>query len=210
MAKYDLIIESRHIYFGPEERNISELYSVNGSCEFGDDCEANNDFDVELRSDAYRHIQSVAYDTAESAYSGEKGSNISGGRISDTEFELAVPTWTADELIGYRVWAENTLVAGSGAWFDVTDNTATVLTISGTLPDFSNRINLQARAKIRHNIQIVPQPGFYGSFMKYKVTKKVPVDGNFKWFGVSGEAIPTNLDPEFFAGAGISSAGWES
>jgi hypothetical protein len=213
MAKYDLIIESREIYPGPKEESVSELFDLLASLEFSDDHEAGNDFDIELRSDGSRHKESVSYDTAEVVLSNLKGTTIAGVRSYDTVFTRTVGVWVVDDLLGYRVWAENTAVEESGAWFEIIDNDATTITIDGgysTFPAGCNQISIQAKPKIRHNIQITTLPGFYGSFFRYKITKTVPNDGNFKLFNVSGNALPTNIEPEFIAAAGVVTPGWET
>ena len=207
MAKYTCEIDSRHIYSGPEERSVSELFELNASVEFGDDSESDNDFDIELKSDGSRFKEDVAYNTDKTVLTNQKGTSIAGTRTSDTRFTRTAGTWTASALLGYRVWAENTAVATSGMWIDISSNTTTSLVVDGTLPTGCDQISLQAKPDIRHNIQIIPLPGFYGSFFKYKVTKKVPSDGNFKWFNVTANAVLTNIDPEFIAKTGNSLTG---
>lgn len=208
MAKFTLEIESRQIYFGPEERSVSELFEVNASVEYGDDWETDRDFDIEIVSDAYRQKETVAVDTAETTMANDKGAAISGTRTSAVKFTRGSGLWAGD-LRGYRAWAENSAVAGSGAWYPIVLSDAYTITITGTLPAGCDTVYIQATPKIRHNLQVVPMPGFYGSFFKYKVTKKVPSDGNFKFFNIAANAVPTNLDPEFIAPTGDATNGWE-
>lgn len=65
-----------------------------------------------------------------------------------------------------------------------------------------------SRDAIRHNIQVVPQVGFYGSFFSYYMTKRVPADGNFKFLGARGTASPVHVDQEFVAGLEPVEDGW--
>ena len=53
--------------------------------------------------------------------------------------------------------------------------------------------------KVRSDVSLWAKPGFYGSFFKYTIQKKMPADGNFKLFGVNLSAVPINADAEFFA-----------
>ena len=62
--------------------------------------------------------------------------------------------------------------------------------------------------KVRNDVSLYPKPGFYGSFFKYTIQKKVPSDGNFKFFGVNFSAVPLNLDAEFFADMSTITTPW--
>jgi hypothetical protein len=53
--------------------------------------------------------------------------------------------------------------------------------------------------KVRNDFSLYPRPGFYGSFFKHTIQKKVPADGNFKFFAMEYESVPLNMDAEFFA-----------
>jgi hypothetical protein len=94
----------------------------------------------------------------------------------------------------------------------VLSNTTTAITVeSVTIVAGANRVQLQAKTKIRHHIQITPKLDFYGSFFQYKITKKISsVDGKFKWFGVNGNAIDRSRESEFIVGMGVTdiSNGW--
>jgi hypothetical protein len=65
------------------------------------------------------------------------------------------------------------------------------------------------RINVRHNLQIVPRVGFFGSFFEYRVTKKIPSDGLFMLFGMRGEVTPMNVDQEFLAGLDAIADGWD-
>jgi hypothetical protein len=184
-------------------------------CEYADDSESTNDFDVVIRSDSDRYTASVAIDTAEQAQSDQRDAAITGTRTSDTKFTRSAGAWTASSasvlgLKGYRAFIYKDTAPDSGTWHDVASNTTTEITVeAGPLVTGANRVQLQCRYKIRHHVQLTPRCDFYGSFFQYKVTKKISsFDGKFKWFGVKGNAIPRNIDPEFFAGIGANSNAW--
>jgi hypothetical protein len=62
--------------------------------------------------------------------------------------------------------------------------------------------------KVRNDLALWPKPGFYGSFFKYTVQKKVPADGNFKFFGMNFQGVPINVDSEFFADMSTITTPW--
>ena len=215
MAKITMEIESRALYVSNDERDVAELFELTGMCEYADDAESDNDFDVAVRSDLDRYTTSVACDTAETAQSDQREAAITGTRTSATEFTRTAGTWTASTasvlgLKGYRARIYTDTAPDAGAWYDVLSNTTTKITVeSGTIPAGCNRVQLQCRYKIRHHLQLTPRCDFYGSFFQYKVTKKISsFDGKFKWFGVRGSAIPRNVDPEFKAGFTAITNGW--
>jgi hypothetical protein len=218
MAKITMEIESRCLYSSNDERDVSELFELTGLCEYADDAESGNDFDINIRSDLDRFKTTVACDTAEQAQSDQTETEIIGTRTKDisdlyTQFTRTTGTWGVNALSGYRALVYNVSTPDSGNWYNISSNTATVITFEGesVLVSGINRIKLQARTKIRHHIQLTPRCDFYGSFYQYKVTKQVSsVDGKFKWFGVKGSVLPRNVDPEFFAGMGANSNGWET
>jgi hypothetical protein len=209
MSKITVEIQSRCIY-PADEKQVSELFDLVGMCEYSDDVETDNDFDVEVRSDLDRFSATSAIDTAEQAQSDQRDAAITGTRTGDTVFTRSAGTWTINALKAYRAWIYNSASPDAGAWHDVLSNTTTTITVeSGTIVAGANRVQLQVKTKIRHHIQITPRVDFYGSFYQYKVTKKISsVDGKFKWFGVKGNAVPRNVDSEFFAGTGEVSNGW--
>jgi hypothetical protein len=218
MAKITMEIESRALYVSNDERDVAELFELTGMCEYEDDAETTNDFDVVVRSDTDRYTNSVACDTEEQSQSDQRDAAITGSRTSATEFTRTAGTWTASSstapkvmgLMGYRAWIYNSATPDAGVWYNVLSNTTTKIVIeSGSIASGCNRVQLQARTQIRHHIQLTPRCDFYGSFFQYKVTKKIAsFDGKFKWFGVKGSAIPRNVDPEFRAGLGAISNGW--
>lgn len=210
MAKITVEIESRVLPVSQDERDVAELFELTGLCEFNDDVETDNGFDVYVRSDYDRFATSVSHNTAGQVQSDQRSTAIIVTRTSDTELTRTTGTWTIDELKGYRAWCYDSSLPDGGTWFAVLSNTATIITIqSGTLPAIVNRVQVQAQSKIRHFVQLTPQCDFYGGFFQYRVVKKISsVDGKFNWFGVKGSAIPRNVDPEFFSGMGAISNGW--
>lgn len=52
--KYDLEIQSRYLYCSNDRIKFGELFDFTGFCDWADDTESDNDFDVELRSDKLR------------------------------------------------------------------------------------------------------------------------------------------------------------
>jgi hypothetical protein len=211
MAKITVEIESRCLY-PSDEQTVSELFDLIGLCEYGDDVETGNDFDVILRSDSSRFKNNIALNgSGLQSQTDQREAVINGTRTSATEFTRTAGTWVVNALVGYRVWVYVDSAPDAGEWFDVRSNTATVITVnSGPLLTACDRIKLQAKALLRHLVQLTPQADFYGSFFQYKVTKKIATTGVFKWFGVKGNSIPRNIDPEFFAGMGVNSNGWEA
>jgi hypothetical protein len=209
MSKYVLSIESRDLFFDKSPESVAELVDVTAVCNFRDDGESNNDFDINVYSDSERFAESVSYNTSEQVNTEQKGGSISGTRTSATVFTRASGTWDVDALIGWRVFAYVDGSESSGSWLPIVDNNATTITISGTLPASCNRIKLQPKAKLRNFVQIIPRAGLWGTFFKYKIDKNVPSDGFFNWYGVNMSCVKMNVDPEFFAGMGTVLNGWE-
>ena len=52
--------------------------------------------------------------------------------------------------------------------------------------------------KVRNDFSIWPLPGFFGSFFQHTIQKKVPTDGNFKFFAMEYKTVLLNVDAEFF------------
>jgi hypothetical protein len=198
-------MQSRHIYGGPEEKSVSELFDATVNCEFLDTDFVDNRFEIELRSDAFRKVESVRYDEKEEVHTDELGSEITITRTSATVLTRTSGTWIADALIDFRVWAYTSGAEESGAWVAVSSNTTTALTLVSDAPTGCNRLKIQATPKIRHNIQIVTQPGFYGSFISYKIRKKIQNGGTFKFFNFEANGVPTSIDQEFLAAMGTVS-----
>lgn len=140
-AKYNIEIQSRVLYPGPEEKSFSELFDILLLCDFLDDAEEDNDFIIGITSDFARCFESANYYLTKQ-YTGE------------------IPT----------LW----------------------------------------QPTLRHSIQVVPQVGFYGIFYQYTIKKRVPSDGKFEFFGMRGNAVPVNADPEFIASLGEITNGWDN
>jgi hypothetical protein len=211
MSKYDLEIQSRHIFADDKRASIAELYEAIGHVELSDDIESNRGFDFTFYSDSQRHKATVAFDEDESIRCDVKGTEIAGTRTSDTVFTRTSGVWVTNALVGYRVWAYVAGAEESGAWFNVLSNTTTAITLTSgsVLTTGCTRIKLQARPAIRHNVKLELQTEFFGSFFKYKFIKTMPTDGNFKWLGIDLFCVRTNLEPEFVAGSGAVEPGWE-
>lgn len=75
--------------------------------------------------------------------------------------------------------------------------------------DATTNVTAGNQYKTRNNISAYPRCGFYGSYFKYTIQKKMPGDGNFKLFGVQLSVLPTNIDAEFFTSAGAIDNAWE-
>jgi hypothetical protein len=73
-------------------------------------------------------------------------------------------------------------------------------------------VNNQAaagRPHFRHNVQMVPQAGEFGSFVQVDIEKTIPNDGAFKYFGFDSHHIPhPEIDPEFIMGGDTVGNGW--
>jgi len=211
MGKILLEYQSRRIYPGPKEESVSELFDAVGHCNFVDDAQSDNDFDFTMTSDAERFSSAIAYDEAETVISAQAGTAIAGTRTSGSLFECAVgTTLVVDGLIGYTAGFYADTAPDTITWLTIIDNDATHVTVSGgSIPAGSTRIIVANRAAFRHNIQLVMQAGFYGTFFQYRIDKKIPLDGNFKWSGMDLRALPRpGIDPEFLAGSGSISNGW--
>jgi hypothetical protein len=140
MSKYDLIIESRNLYSGPEQRNVSELFEFVGYCDWADDAEIESNFTVQLWSDKVRWKTSI-----------EINANL----------------------------------------------------------DYIGTLSVTDKLKIRHNFQLIPRVGFYGSYYRYMINKKIPPDGKFEWGGCTMNAVPRNVDQEFMATLDTITIGYE-
>lgn len=206
MAKRTFEVQSRPMFPSPDQSKLFELFDSNVICEYSDDTESTNDFDVAIKSDYSRYSESVAIDTAQDSKTTLPA--IAGSKTNTSYFTRDTGTWLTDDLVGFRVYLYEDGVEGSGSWFLITSNTTQTLIVSGTVPNSANRAMVQARPVVRSNLQVTPRVDFYGNFFQYTVTKKIPLDGNFKLFGFVGSAIEKNLDPEFFAGMGAISDGW--
>ena len=150
MAFYDLIIESRNMFIGPEERSVAELFEFIGICDWNDDIPEigplayNNAFIVEIISDGFRYDAQIDFNG-----------------------------YTIEPITGNVIRNE------------------TALTEDGAIVP-----------KNRHNFQVIPQQGFYGSYFKYAINKTVPYNGFFNWSGCQMNAVPVNVDQEYFANFG--------
>lgn len=195
------------MFVSQKKTQVAELLDAVLHCEFADDAEANNDFDITVVSDASRFTETVAYHSSEAIYTDHLGSVEYNGTVVGAVFTGG--SWTADQLKGYRCWAYKDDAVSAGAWHEIISNSIGTITSATSFATGVNRIRLQARALIRHNIQLIPQPGFYGSFIKYTATKKLQSDGNFKLFDFEANMIPVNVDPEFLAGMGAITNAWE-
>lgn len=212
MAKIVMELESRAIPISQNEKDVAELFELTGMCEFNDDAESDNDFDVYLRSDYDRQATTVDNATNGQVSSDQRASYIPATRVDDSQISRDNGSWVVDSLKGYRVWCYHFLTPEIGTWHVVLSNTANTITVkSGTIFATANRIQLQAQSKLRHHIQLNSKCDFYGSFFQYRVVKNISnVDGVFKWFGVKGTALPRNVDSEFFTASGDVTNGWES
>lgn len=209
MSKYNVEIQSRHLYAGPEEKSFSELFTADCNCSYADDAETDNTFTIKFESDVSRYKHTIDCVSSVSIMDSQKSSAITGTRTSATVFTRSSGTWTASTLKNYYAYCYVSTAIDSGSWLLVEDNDETTITIDGTLPASCNRIALVPRYVYRHNLQLVFPAGHYGSFYKYTLTKKVPLDGQFDWYGIAINAIPLNVDPEFIAGSGTLQNGWE-
>ena len=63
--------------------------------------------------------------------------------------------------------------------------------------------------KVRKKIVVFPRVNFYGNTFKTTIQKLVPVDGNFKYFGLAMNVIPISVEPEFFSGMNATINPWE-
>ena len=211
MAKFTMTLHSRPLFLDESTRRIAgELFTAVGHCEYSDDAESENDFDVTIYSDRSRYSALMATDTALKTKTNLRGTAIAGTRSAATIFTRTAGTWTVDALIGWLVYAYVDTAPSAGAWFKVTDNNAGTLTISGTLTASCNRIALLNAPAIRQNIHMIPQEGFYGTYFQYKIQKKVPASGIFKWHRMDLDIIPRpNIEPEFFGAFASNTKAWE-
>jgi hypothetical protein len=212
MAKYTMTLHSRPLYLDDQTRRVpGELFTAVGHCDYSDDAEANNDFDVTLVSDGSRYSAVIANDTALQAKTNLRGTAITGTRTSGTIFTRTAGTWVVDAHIGWLAYAYIDTAPSAGGWFKITDNDGTTITITGTLTASCNRIALLNAPAIRQNIRMIPQEGFYGTYFQYKIEKKVPASGIFKWHRMDLDVVPRpNIEPEFIGALGTNQKQWES
>lgn len=210
MGQRTLTYQSRPLYCGNDHHTVGELYDFISHCKYYDDAESSRDFDVTIDSDSGRLTADVAVDENEEIQT-RQGNEHDGTRTSDTVFTVAGAGWTVDQLIGYRVFAWVDGSEQDGEWFVITDNDATTITITGTLPSSCDKVRIVGLSQFRNNIQLVPQQGMYGTFFQLKVEKLVPTDGRFKIRETILQYIPhPNIAPETIVGLGANSNGWDT
>lgn len=205
MAKRTFQLISRDIFVAQKKVQVAELIAATVHCDFSDDADANNEFTYAIKSDADRFSESVRYDQNEVVETDHLGAERTG-TISTTTF--VTTGLVASAYVGCRAWAYVAGAESAGSWREIVSNTTTNIVAETAFAVGTNRLKIQSR-KIRHNIQIVPQPGFYGSFFSHTLTKKIASDGNFKLFEIDYDLIPTNIDPEFLSGMGAIANAWE-
>jgi hypothetical protein len=210
MAKYLFTLISRPLSPDLTGRLVSEVLDVDVLSRWREVDATDIDYDITISSDADRHTAVSAYDTGETVLNNQAGAGIAGTRTGDTVFTRTAGTWTASSLKGYYVYSYVGTDPFTGTWNRVLSNTTSAVTITGTLHAAANTIKLVDRAAFKTLIQIVPQEGIYGRFFQYRIDKKIPTTGDFKFDGCNIRILKTNIDPEFIAGTGAIANGWES
>ena len=207
-GKYDLKMESRPIYTSQDEVIVGELLSVDCRCEFRDDAELDNGFDVELRSDTDRFTESVDVDTNQQFVSNVKSAAVTG-TVSTIFFTRSSGEWVTGSLVGGWGYFYVSTAPGSGSWIKIFGNNTTFIIAVSNLPSGCNRVAISARPYFRHNTQLIPKEGFFGTFFSLLLTKRISQSGFFKWFGHDSKIIPRpEIEAESLTGGGAITTGW--
>lgn len=209
MSRYSIVITTRPLPVSPDFSAIGELIETVLLAQWYDRDSTGNDFDVVRTSDTVRATDTVAVDTAELIESVLKGTAITGTRTSATRFTRTAGTWVASGADGFWAYFYVSTAPYSGTWLRVAANTTTYLDVDGTIPTSANRVALCDRAGIRHAVSIGAQEGFVGTYFQTTITKAVPTDGAFRYFGLMHRvAVRENWTNESFAPGGTVGNGW--
>ena len=87
-------------------------------------------------------ITAINYGTGDAGSFKVDELGIAGTRTSDVIFTRTAGVWVVDAEIGKYVWAYVAGTYDEGAWFPITDNDTTTITITGVLTASCNRIQI--------------------------------------------------------------------
>jgi len=202
-ARPNFTLLSRKIYPGPLERSISELFRVTAYTEFTDDTPEDKPFTLEIRSNRLRTIWDYHDKRGRSWFhSNQLGTPIPIIANRDMITRQDGGTWTPHMLQGYAVYLYNEAAPTNGIWRKVCDNGSSNLAVDVAVGATHTHIRLIAVPSVRLNIDFVPQADFIGEFFQYKLTKAIPGNRKFDWYGVEIQAVPRpQLDIESITGA---------
>jgi len=201
-ARPNFILLSRKIYPGPLERSISELFRVTAYNEFTVDRLEDKPFTLEIHSNRYRTMWDYHDPRGRSWFqSNQLGKPVAVITNKDMVVRQDGGAWTPHTLQGYAIYLYNEAAPHNGIWRKVKDNGTDGLTVNFAVGAYHTHIRLIAVPRVRLNIDFVPQADFVGEFFQYKLTKVIPSDRNFDWYGVEIQAVQRpQLDIESIAG----------
>lgn len=181
-------IVSRPLFPGRSEKDFYELFTLVGYCSFNDDEESDNTFTVLVESERHKGERSYGNDSSV-LISNQLGSAISGSLSLSHVFARSSGTWSG-LLTGWKACFYNSSTPNDVTWLNVVSNSATQINVDGDIPVGTDRVRLIALPLIRTNIEFTPEADFGGTYFQYTLTKKIPLDGFFKWYGVEIQCIP--------------------
>jgi len=201
---------SREIYSGPLERNVSELFRLVGYCNFMDDLLHGRPFLLDIVNNRYK--ASYDYYARNTVFqSNQLGKPIPGTTAPYWFTRSDVGEWKPGTLLGYVAYIYHENYPEDGIWVSVLENTQTGIHVDAILGIGTYaQVRLIARPIIRRNVEFVPQADFIGEFFQYRVTKIIPPDGKFYWYGAELETIlRPQLNSENQVGGSYNINSWE-
>jgi len=180
---------SREIYPGALERNISELFRLVGYCDFTDDFLNDRSFLLEIANNRYK--AKLNYYSKKTVFQNNQlGKPVPGATNDDLFVRGDGKEWKPDAFLGFVAYLYQNDQPDSGVWSSVIANTETYIQLNINFDTVVyDRIRIIAKPVIRKNIEFVPKADFVGEFFQYRITKKIPLDRDFNWYGAELEAI---------------------
>jgi hypothetical protein len=199
---------SRKIYPGPLERSVSELFRVTSYCDFSEDRLGDRPFLLEIMSNRLRTFWDY-YAGRTIFQSNQLGKPVAGTSLNGFTRGDG-KTWTAGALVGYAAYLYHKDYPDNGVWANVRGNTETHLEFDTGVGMNFTHVRLIAKSTVRLNIDFAPKADFVGEFFQYRITKAIPKDRNFNWYGLEMQAIPRpQLDVESLVGGEPNRNAWE-
>jgi hypothetical protein len=203
---------SRKIYPGPLERSISELFRVTSYCDFSEDGQDFYDRQFKIEIFNRRLRTNWIYQPNYRMFLSNQFGEPVAGEWSFFSFQRTDGgAWKPDELVGFVAGLYNDDSPDSVRIISVTGNTETDVYFN-YFPgpyDFTH-IRFIPVSTIRLNIDFVPKADFVGEYFQYLVTKVIPFDRHFNWYGLELQALPRpQLDVESLVGGMDVRNSWE-
>ena len=208
-ARPNFRLLSRKLYPGPLERSISELFRATSYCDFSEDRLDDRPFSLEITSNRLRTVWDYYADRTV-FQSNQFGKPVAGSSYKDSFKREDGRTWTAGALVGYAAYLYHEDYPDNGVWANVRGNTAVNLEFDTGVGMNFTHVRLIAKSTVRLNIDFAPQADFAGEFFQYRITKVIPKDRNFNWYGLELQTIPRpQLDVESLVGGEPNRNAWE-